>query len=71
MSAPLVTAWIIIELASAGPRLNGQIASESGRPILAKQVRIDPVACHLPAVRADYRVDGQWRPVRIRITCSR
>ncbi|MGO9008067.1 MAG: hypothetical protein ACLQIQ_08480 [Beijerinckiaceae bacterium] len=59
MSAALVTAWIVIALTG------------SGQPVLSKQVRIDPIACHLPAVRAEYPVGGQWRPVTIRISCAR
>ena len=55
----LVTAFIIVALAG------------SGQPILSKQVRIDLAACRLPAVRAEYPVAGQWKPVTIRITCGR
>jgi hypothetical protein len=58
MSAALVTAWIIVALTG------------SGRPVLSKQVRIDPVACRLPAVRAEYAIDGEWRPVTIKIRCA-
>ncbi len=58
MSTSLVTAWIIIALTG------------SGRPVLSKQVRIDAIACHLPAVRAEYPVDGAWRPVTIKIRCT-
>ena len=57
MSAALVTAWIVIAMVP------------SGQTILAKQIRIDPVACHLPAVKAEYPVDGKWTPVTVRIRC--
>jgi hypothetical protein len=57
MSAAFVTAWIVIA------------AIPSGQAILAKQIRIDPVACHLPAIKAEYPVDGKWAPVTVRIRC--
>ncbi len=58
MTAAFVAAWIVV-------------TSLTGDVILQKQVRIDPVACHLPAVRAEYPVDGEWRPVTLRIRCGR
>jgi hypothetical protein len=61
MSSALITAFIIIALAGPG--------QDRGQTILQKQVRIEAVACHLPAVRAEYPVEGQWRPVTIKIRC--
>jgi hypothetical protein len=58
MSAALVTAWIVIT------------TTVSGQTVLAKQVRIDPAACHVPSVKAEYPVDGKWVPVTLRIRCA-
>jgi hypothetical protein len=57
MSGALVAAWIVV-------------ITTSGQTILAKQIRVDPVACHLPSVKAEYPVDDKWVPVRLRIRCA-
>jgi hypothetical protein len=62
VSSALVAAFIVIVLAGPG--------QDRGQTILQKQVRIEPLACHLPAVKAEYPVDGQWRPVTIKIRCA-
>jgi hypothetical protein len=59
MSGAFVTAWIVI----------ASIAS--GQPIVSKQIRVEPLACHLPAVRAEYPNDGRWLPVTVRIRCEK
>jgi hypothetical protein len=58
MSTAFVTAWITILLTG------------SGQTLLERQVRVDPIACHLPAVRAEYPIDGRWHAVMLRIRCA-
>ncbi len=59
MSIAFVTAWITIFVAG------------SNATLLARQVHVDTVACHLPALRAEYPVDGRWRAVTLQIRCAR
>ena len=59
MSAALLTAWVIIASAT------------SGQVILSKQIRVDARACHLPAIRAEYPLDGKWVPVTLRMRCAK
>jgi hypothetical protein len=59
MNAGLVAAWILITL------------SGSGQTIVAKQVRIDPRACHMPPLKAEYPLEGRWRAVTVQLKCPK
>jgi hypothetical protein len=52
----MVTAWIVISMLS-------------GKPILSKQVRVEPQACHFPAVKAEYPLASGWHTVILKISC--
>jgi hypothetical protein len=54
----MVTAWIVISMLS-------------GNPILSKQIHVQPQACHFPALRAEYPLDGDWHAVVLKIRCAR
>jgi hypothetical protein len=47
------------------------VATLQGQPLVQKQVRVEPRACHLPAVKAEYPLDGVWKPVTVAIRCGR
>jgi len=54
----LITAWILITALGAQA------------PFVEKQVRVEPRACHLPAVRGEYPMNSEWRAVEIKIRCK-
>jgi hypothetical protein len=54
----MIAAWIVVSL------LNGQ-------PLVQKQIRIERAACHLPALKAEYPANGEWKPVTVKIRCGR
>jgi hypothetical protein len=54
----MITAWIIVT------------ALNSSAAFVEKQIRVEPAACHLPAVRGEYPVGGEWYRVTIRIVCK-
>ncbi len=54
----MIAAWIIVTAIGAST------------PFVEKQIRVDPKACHLPAVRGEYPVSGEWKPVTIKISCK-
>jgi hypothetical protein len=58
LSGVYVMAWIVV-------------ATLQGQPLVQKQVRVEPRACHLPAVKAEYPLDGVWKPVTVAIRCGR
>jgi hypothetical protein len=55
----VIAAWIAITALGAS------------QPFMSKEIRIEPGACGLPAVRGEYPVNGAWKPVTIRIACKR
>ncbi len=55
----MIAAWIIVT------------ALGTGQPFVQKEIRVDKIACGLPAVRGEYPVNGIWKAVTIRIACKR
>jgi hypothetical protein len=55
----MIAAWVIVT------------ALGSSTPIIEKQIRVEPRACHLPLLRGEYPVSGEWRAVMIKIVCKR
>jgi hypothetical protein len=54
----MVTAWVVISLLT-------------GQPLVQKQIRVEPAACHMHAVRAEYPINGEWTAVTLRVKCAR
>jgi hypothetical protein len=55
----MISAWIIVTALGAPA------------PFVEKQIHVEPRACHLPALMAEYPIGGAWRRVAIRIACKR
>jgi len=55
----MIMAWIIV------------FALGAPAPFIQKQIRVEPSACHLPPLRGEYPINGEWRRVTIRIACKR
>jgi hypothetical protein len=55
----MIMAWIIVSALGAPA------------PFIEKQIRVEPAACRLPAIRGDYPIGVQWHRVTIRIACKR
>jgi hypothetical protein len=55
----LVAAWLVV------------VSTVTGQTLVSKQIRIEPRACHLPAVAGAWPLDGAWEPVTVSVKCAR
>jgi len=39
-------------------------------PFIEKQIRVEAKACHLPVIRGEYPIDGEWHRVTIKVVCK-
>ncbi len=55
----MIMAWIIVSTLGAPA------------PLIEKQIRVEPAACHFPKISGEYPIGGEWHRVTIRIACKR
>jgi hypothetical protein len=55
----MIMAWMIVSALGAP------------QPFIEKQIRVEPKACHLPAIRGEYPIGDEWHRVTIKIACKR